>query len=182
MFTQHPECIIWRMSYYSKAVHFHRYETVKSGTDSECYNPLCFIKHNCHCQKWQNVWVRGDPCECVPRLARVCEGNSLVPSLSPCFCVVRVCWSYIEFCAAVHYSSSVKRNNAALQYQTWRPCHVYVCNVYAYAHICTVQLWACGCFLWILCPFFPVTCSGSAGEPDQAWGNVKDYLLFLQRH
>ncbi len=109
VFTQHPECIIWqshlRMSYYSKAVHFHRYETVKSGTDSECYNPLCFIKHNCHCQKWQNVWVRGDPRECVPRLARVCEGNSLVPSLSPCFCVVRVCWSYREFCAAVHYSS-----------------------------------------------------------------------------
>lgn len=79
---------------------------------------------------------------------------------------------------------SVKRNNAALRYQTWRPCHVDVC-VCAHAHICTVYLFSCECVDVVVnvMPLFPsTTCSGVAGGPDQPWGNGKDYLLFLQRH
>lgn len=144
MFTQHLECIIWEsLSFYSQAVHFHRCETVKSGTDSECYNPLCFIKHNCHCQKWQNVWVRGDPHECVPRLACVCEGNSLVPSLSPCLCAVRVCWSYRVLCRRTLF---LCQSSGTMQPSSTRPEDLATCMcVYAHAHICTVHLWVCGC-------------------------------------
>lgn len=47
---------------------------------------------------------------------------------------------------------SVKRNNAALRYQTWRPCHVDVC-VCARTHLHCVFVQLC---VWMSCPFFPV--------------------------
>lgn len=41
---------------------------------------------------------------------------------------------------------SVKRNNAALRYQTWRPCHVNVCVCSrTHLHCVFVQLWVCEC-------------------------------------
>lgn len=47
---------------------------------------------------------------------------------------------------------SVKRNNAALRYQTWRPCHVDV-RVCARTHLHCVFVQLC---VWMSCPFFPV--------------------------
>lgn len=130
-------------------------------------------------QKWQNVWVRGDPRACVSGFVRVCEGNSLVPSLSPCLCVVRVCWSYREFCAAVHYSSVSQAEQ----------CSPSVPDLKTLPRGCvcmrthTSALCICAVVCVNVMPLFPsTTCSGVAGGPDQAWGNGKDYLLFLQRH
>ncbi len=49
---------------------------------------------------------------------------------------------------------SVKQNNVALQYQTWRPCHVYVCVcARTHLHCAVVSVWMS---LWMSCPFFPV--------------------------
>lgn len=158
---------------------------VKSGNVLECYNPLRFIKHNRHCQKWQNVWVRGDPRACVSGFVRVCEGNSLVPSLSPCLCVARVCWSYREFCAAVHYSSVSQAEQCSPPVPDLKTLPRGCVCVCAHTHICTVYLCSCECVDVVVnvMPLFPsTTCSGVAGGPDQPWGNGKDYLLFLQRH
>lgn len=117
----------------------------------------------------------------VSGLVRVWEGNSLVPSLSPCLCVVRVRWSYREFCAAVHYSSVSQAEQ----------CSPPVPDLKTLPRVCvcmrthTSALCSCECvnvFVNVM-PLFPsTTCSGAAGGPDQAWGNGKDYLLFLHRH